>query len=70
MAVVASMNGMAGMKGTIEEIRLALPHVDVETGLKNRNVKRDPISGLGDLPKEHCDFGKPKTAHQKKKKLQ
>lgn len=30
-------------------------------------VKRDPIAGLGDLPKEHCDFGKPKTSHQNKK---
>lgn len=30
-------------------------------------VKRDPISGLGDLPKEHSDFGKVKIAHQNKK---
>lgn len=30
-------------------------------------VKRDPISGLGDLPKEHCEFGRPKTAHQNRK---
>ncbi|VDL57694.1 unnamed protein product [Hymenolepis diminuta] len=59
--------GLSDLNGNAEELRKSLPHVDVETGLKNRVVKRDPISGLGDLPKEHCEFGRPKTAHQNRK---
>ncbi|KAF5405237.1 hypothetical protein PHET_01320 [Paragonimus heterotremus] len=31
----------------LQTLRQTLPHVDFETGLKNRTVKRDPITGLG-----------------------
>ncbi|VDM19631.1 unnamed protein product [Hydatigera taeniaeformis] len=67
MTTVAGQQGLSDISGNVEELRKSLPHVDLETGLKNRVVKRDPIAGLGDLPKEHCDFGKPKTSHQNKK---
>ncbi|KAM3176162.1 hypothetical protein ACTXT7_007073 [Hymenolepis weldensis] len=67
MAKVAKQGGLSDLNGNAEELRKSLPHVDLETGLKNRVVKRDPISGLGDLPKEHCEFGRPKTAHQNRK---
>uniref|UniRef100_A0A5K3ELW4 SH2 domain-containing protein n=1 Tax=Mesocestoides corti TaxID=53468 RepID=A0A5K3ELW4_MESCO len=67
MATVARPSGLSDICGNVDELRKSLPHVDLETGLKNRVVKRDPITGLGDLPKEHCEFGKPKTAHQNKK---
>ncbi|VUZ45582.1 unnamed protein product [Hymenolepis diminuta] len=67
MAKIVKQGGLSDLNGNAEELRKSLPHVDVETGLKNRVVKRDPISGLGDLPKEHCEFGRPKTAHQNRK---
>ncbi|CDS40239.1 surface protein PspC [Echinococcus multilocularis] len=67
MTTTTGQRGLSDISGNVEELRKSLPHVDLETGLKNRVVKRDPIAGLGDLPKEHCDFGKPKTAHQNKK---
>ncbi len=86
---------MSDLNGNVEELRKSLPHVDLETGLKNRGinfkasfcvyfsltweknftslfiflqvVKRDPIAGLGDLPKEYCELGKPKAVHQNRK---
>ncbi|CAH8566773.1 unnamed protein product [Heterobilharzia americana] len=37
----------------IEQLKKHLPHVDFETGLRHRTIRRDPITGLGTLPKEH-----------------
>ncbi|CAH8857876.1 unnamed protein product [Trichobilharzia szidati] len=42
----------------IEQLKKHLPHVDFETGLKHRTVRRDPITGLGTLPKEHIELGR------------
>ncbi|KAL7063714.1 hypothetical protein AAHC03_01422 [Spirometra sp. Aus1] len=69
MASATQSNGISEMHSNLEELKKALPHVDLETGLKNRVVKRDPITGLGELPKEHCDFGRPKSANTSRKKF-
>ncbi|CAH8558706.1 unnamed protein product [Schistosoma guineensis] len=46
----------------IEFLKKHLPHVDIETGLKHRTVQRDPITGLGALPKEHVELGRTRNA--------
>ncbi|CAH8509753.1 unnamed protein product [Schistosoma turkestanicum] len=52
-----------GMNGNdIELLKKHLPHVDFETGLKHRTVQRDPITGLGTLPKEHIELGRTRNA--------
>ncbi|TNN18693.1 hypothetical protein EWB00_009939 [Schistosoma japonicum] len=55
-------NGKLINGNEIELLKKNLPHVDFETGLKHRVVQRDPITGLGTLPKEHIEFGRTRNS--------
>ncbi|CAH8540959.1 unnamed protein product [Heterobilharzia americana] len=46
----------------IEQLKKHLPHVDFETGLRHRTIRRDPITGLGTLPKEHIELGRTRNS--------
>ncbi|THD27862.1 Surface protein PspC [Fasciola hepatica] len=45
----------------IETLKKVLPHVDLETGLKNRTVQRDPITGLGTVSASDGEKVRPRT---------
>ncbi|VDK24396.1 unnamed protein product [Taenia asiatica] len=55
MTTVAKQSGLSDISGNVEELRKSLPHVDLETGLKNRDFNKTLLSWDADtaalLPK-------------------